>query len=285
MHRVSLPGPGSVNSYWIETPSGAVIIDAQRRRTAARTMLREIEDRDLEILAILLTHAHPDHVGGADALITAAPPQARVMATGGTLEALADDPGGYLALARQLLGDDFGGRLPGVRRLGSQEGFEVGGIEFQTREIGPGEAPNMTLYYPTESNALFCGDLVANGMTPFLFEGRTAEWIEQLKRLRSRYPRVRLLYPGHGAPGPVDALVETQIEYLERFRERVQTTLEDDGRMSPSERAGVIAATQGDYPGYLRVAELDDLIGLNADEVSAEILGRFWPGLGRRADI
>ena len=59
------PGPGTVNTYWIETPGGGlVVIDVQRDLVHAAQALAAVKAVGKPVRAILITHAHPDHYTG-----------------------------------------------------------------------------------------------------------------------------------------------------------------------------------------------------------------------------
>jgi glyoxylase-like metal-dependent hydrolase (beta-lactamase superfamily II) len=57
-----------------------------------------------------------------------------------------------------------------------------------------------------EPRAAFVGDLVFNGTHCYLADGRIEEWRRNLRRLRELVTDVPAIYPGHGAPGSVEAL-------------------------------------------------------------------------------
>jgi glyoxylase-like metal-dependent hydrolase (beta-lactamase superfamily II) len=59
------PGAGSVNSYWLTSSSGIVVIDAQRTPAAAETLVQQIKVTGKPVLGIIISHPFhyfPDHV-------------------------------------------------------------------------------------------------------------------------------------------------------------------------------------------------------------------------------
>jgi glyoxylase-like metal-dependent hydrolase (beta-lactamase superfamily II) len=91
-----------VNSWIIETKNGVVVVDTQRQFSEAKNLLNEVEKINKPILGVIITHPHPDHINGAEALLngTANVP---IYSTQSTFNIMKNDTGGYIALSKQLL--------------------------------------------------------------------------------------------------------------------------------------------------------------------------------------
>lgn len=67
------PGAGSVNSYWLTTNQGVIVIDAQRTPSSAAQLVGQIRATGKPVIGIILTHPHPDHGRGLPVLKRAFP--------------------------------------------------------------------------------------------------------------------------------------------------------------------------------------------------------------------
>lgn len=272
--RHASPNPGSVNVLWISAPRGLIVIDSGRTLSEAHKTVAAIRAAHRPVVGILITHAHPDHVGGLGVLHEAFP-HAPMYASAATSEEIRTDAKGFYALTRQIDGDDY----PAVMTvpdhvLEPNKPITIGGLRLETAEFGPGETDAETAYYEPIHHTLFPGDIVANHMTPALLEEHTCGWLSDLDRLRQRFPWAWTLYPGHGAPGSRD-LIDKQERYIRDFRAIVAPTAAVDSpggvAVTPEELAEVKAELEAKYPNYPNVASLPTLMDVNITAVAHEI--------------
>jgi glyoxylase-like metal-dependent hydrolase (beta-lactamase superfamily II) len=273
----SSDNPGSVNIYWLSAPDGLVLVDGLRTLSDARRALTGIQATGRPVAAILLTHPHPDHVGGLTELHRAYP-EAPIYANTATAEFIRTDPLGFYALTHQQLGDDHPAK-PVVpdHTVGAGAPLDVAGLHLETAEFGAGESVTAVAYYQPDTGALFPGDLVGNRVTPALLEGHTCGWLTGLDQLRARFPAAKTLYPGHGAPGDPATLIDAQREYVRTFRAFTRPTAAESSPGGPEvtadERRGVVTELDRRYPNYPRVASLPNIQELNIAAVAKELAG------------
>jgi glyoxylase-like metal-dependent hydrolase (beta-lactamase superfamily II) len=273
--RFAVPGAGSVNTWWINTPHGVIVIDAQRDVESARAAIGQIRSLNRSVEALLITHAHPDHIGGIE-LFKQAFPHLPVYASQSTIQAARTDPSGWQQATRRALKE----RAPSTfalpdRVLANDQRLALAGITLEVYEGGPGESESSTMLFLPETGDLFTGDVVSNEVVDFFLEGRTGQWLQQLEQISQRFPNMRTVRPGHGADGPASRLINHTREYIEFYRAQTKRQLdagEWDGRaLSPTGRKAVARAVQARYPGYPAVAPIPNLIELNADAVAREL--------------
>ncbi len=184
-------GPIGTNCYVVrasrQTPAAAVV-DPGADAADLRLQLARTGGR---CAAILVTHAHWDHIGavadlaeGTGAPVYAPQDEADVLARADELYAAAG------VRIRPYTADVV---------LAGDEAIEVAGIELETIPV-PGHSPGHLAYYG--DGCLFSGDVLFAGGV-----GRTdlpgGDWdtlVTSIRTLAERLPADTVVYPGHGSP-------------------------------------------------------------------------------------
>jgi len=267
IHRYAAAAPGLfVNAYLVETANGVVAIDGMLTETDSKGLRAKVDSIGKPLVAVLLTHGHPDHYNGVTNLVAGR--SVPVLATAGVDSVIrADD-----AAKEQQWGPRFKNEWPRHRtfptrvvRDGEMVAFD--GARFTVHALGPGESKNDS-YWVLQGQpvAAFIGDVVLNHVHAYTADGHTTEWLVHLRRLRNVLPANAALYPGHGDPGGREML-EWQRRYLVAYRDAVADLSGGRAALDDSAEALLVARMRE----YLPSDRLEFLIGFGADPVAAEL--------------
>ncbi|HEX6307877.1 MAG TPA: MBL fold metallo-hydrolase [Longimicrobiales bacterium] len=184
------PGFGE-NGYvvWRDGSGAAVAIDPGN---AAQPMLELLAEEQLELGAVLLTHAHLDHVEGVARLVDA---------TGAPVYLHPDDRFLYDHVAQQA--QQFGMRVDPPpeesRALEHDQVLMIGDITFHVRHV-PGHSPGHVIFHVPDAGCAFVGDVVFQGSIgrTDLPGGDFTQLIESIREHVLTLPDDTTLYSGHG---------------------------------------------------------------------------------------
>ena len=263
-HRIeSRFGDTPVNSYLVEGEREVVAIDATLTVSGGRAVRERIEAIGKPLVALLLTHAHPDHYGGAVEVV--ADTDAPVAATRGVDAAIRRDDETKEAILRPMFGDEW----PRDRSFPTQlvepgEELAFGDIELAVRDLGPGESPHDSIWFLGEGRqTVFSGDQAYNHMHCYLADGHWKAWLANLDRLARELPAGATLLPGHGeAAGR--KLLDWQRGYIERFTDAILV-----GDWSDPARAKERVVEE--MVSYLGASELRFLMELSIEPVAVQL--------------
>ena len=194
-----MTGPGT-NTYLVGERR-PILLDTGAGVAEYMPLLRGFaaEERRGEIARVVLTHRHPDHMGGVTDLRRAYP---------------------RIPVAKLVVND---ARLP-VPMESLAEGAVVRADGATLRILHtPGHASDHLCYYLEEERALFTGDLILGGSTTVIppDDGDLGQYLASLRRVLDL--DVLRIYPGHGPVlEPARPVIERYIAHrLEREAEIV----------------------------------------------------------------
>lgn len=233
-------GFGLANSVMISGPDGRVIVDAMESPEAAaevRAAFDAIDDRPIR--ALIYTHAHPDHTGGASAFVEAGVP-IHAHALHHQLVAEQRTPAGSVYRVRAVrqfglaLPPDSPGRflrldpgnvpapIPPTHTFdGGHATLEAAGMRLELIHA-PGESIDQIAVWWPERGVLLSGDNIYPSF-PNLYTLRgepsrdVYRWRDVLHQLRAL--DAEHLVPGHGTPlAGRDTIRETLLAYADAIQ-------------------------------------------------------------------
>jgi glyoxylase-like metal-dependent hydrolase (beta-lactamase superfamily II) len=265
VHRYGA-GPAGilVNAYLVETRNGVIAIDSTLTVSDSTALRQQLDAIGKPLLAVLLSHGHPDHYNGVTALV--AGNDVPIVATAGVAQVIEQYDEAKEAQWSEVFGDEW----PAVRTFPNQivaDGDTVtfDGVGFTVTDLGAGESHSDS-YWVMDGKYAFIGDLVLHQVHAYVADGHTTEWLENLDRVEAALADVAVVYPGHGEPGGLD-MIAWQRAYLEHYRAAVEELAAGQPTLTDEAKAELVQRMKA----FLPTDALEFLIGLGADAVAAEL--------------
>lgn len=192
-YKINLLVLGSVatNCYALyqDDSREAVLFDPADSADAIQSLL---DEKQLKLQAVLLTHGHFDHIGAAREIAK----RNHVLIYGHELEEeVASDAN--LNLSSMMGRNKVTIHLDQTLRDGQQ--FDIAGFHFMTLHT-PGHTPGGVCYYLEKEKLLFCGDTLfaqSVGRSDFP-KGSASQLIRSIKEKLMTLPEDVQVFPGHG---------------------------------------------------------------------------------------
>ena len=243
-------GPGT-NTFLVGSGPERILIDPGQGIDAYLPVLREAMERAgcERIQEIVLTHGHPDHIGGVGQVIDALGPLS---------VSKRPWPGVDARCPAEITAIDDGSVI-------RSEGATLRAIH------APGHAPDHLCFVLEEENALFSGDNVLGvGTTVIPSEsGDLRDYMRSLEKLLAAEPA--RIYPAHGP------CIEDGVEKL---REYIAHRLEREQQIQDALRGG--AGTVGEIVKIIYAAYPEALHAAAGQSVSSHLLKLEREGRVRR---
>lgn len=228
------------NAGFVVTKEGVVVYDALGTPALGYRLIQRIREvTDKPIKKVIISHYHADHIYGLQAFEQ----------HGGDPEVIAHRLAlGYIGGDRASQGEAAQRRLeqrrealfpwvdentylvPPDTTFEKEYTFEMGGLNFVIRHMGPAHAPGDSILLVKELGVLFSGDVIYKGRIPFLDSPNTdiERWLEGLAFLDNMKPAPRFIIPGHGdASDDVHKAISFTQGYLKYVRDNMRQAAEN----------------------------------------------------------
>jgi len=268
IHTVTAsPGGILVNAYLIEGDTGVVAVDSALTVSDARKLRAQVDALGKPLVAVLLTHGHPDHYNGVATLVEGRS-EVPIYSTAQVTQVIRESDAAKEAQWKPM----FGAEWPAARTFPNREVTDghtltLDGLQWTVRALGPGES-HADSYWVLEADKryVFLGDVVLHGVHAYVSDGHTTEWLANLRRVAEAEQKAEKFFPGHGPAGDA-SLLEWQRRYLETYREEVARLRAGGAQLTADQKTALQQTMKSRYPE----AGLEFLIGLGADAVAAEL--------------
>ncbi|CAI1082226.1 MBL fold metallo-hydrolase [Serratia liquefaciens] len=260
------PGEKSVFPVSSEIISGkheVALIDAQFQRNDAEALVKKIKATGKKLTTVYISHSDPDFYFGLD-VIKAAFPEAKIIASPGTIEEINATKDGKVAYWGPILKDNAPKAVVVPQAL-QGDSFTVDGQKVEVKGL-TGPTPERTYVWIPALKAVVGGVPVAgDNIHPWIADNQTVEsrahWQQTLEGIKALKPEV--VVPGHFLPGADQTLKSVT------FTQNYLTTLEAE-LPKAKDSVALVAAMKKHYP---------DLKDESSLELSAKVLkGEMkWP--------
>jgi hydroxyacylglutathione hydrolase len=184
-------GPFQENCYIIGDDDSGVSVVVDPGDEAARIALA-VEQTDLDVGSIIVTHAHIDHVGAVAALVDE-------YACPVLMHSEAEPMLKQLPTQAMMMGLKFG-EVPAVdRHIGDGEVLEVGELRLRSLYT-PGHAPGHLAFYVEDEGLVLSGDALFAGSVgrTDLPGGSMEVLMRSIEERLLTLPDETRIFPGHG---------------------------------------------------------------------------------------
>jgi glyoxylase-like metal-dependent hydrolase (beta-lactamase superfamily II) len=264
IHRFPAQHEGAfVNAYLVETDSGVVAVDSLLTVSESRAMRQALVRLGKPLLAVLLTHSHPDHYGGLANLV--AGDDVPIVAPQGVIDTIVRDDPVKEGILRPMFGDEWAvDRTFPNTPIKDGERLTFDGATFTVIDLGPSESPHDSPWILGEDErTVFLGDQVYDHKHCYLADGFYEQWLANIELLRARFPSDVVFHIGHGGPVGADEF-DWQRRYIETFLDAVGSA----DWSSPEQAHAAVVARMTDY---LPTDELKFLMELSIEPIAAQL--------------
>lgn len=219
----------------------AILVDAQLTRSAGRELAEWIAGKGRNLLAIVITHPHPDHYFGVEEVLRLFP-QAHLLAAPPVVDAIMRTAADKVVQWRPVYGDDIPD-APVVPRPLLPQPLMIDRQLIRVLYLGQGDCADCTIVHIPSVRTVIAGDCAYHGTHVWTAETTPAErldWAENLGRIADL--GVERVIAGHRAPDQGDDAARVLTftdDYLKHFDQLLAE--------HPGDAEGLVAAMNERY--------------------------------------
>jgi glyoxylase-like metal-dependent hydrolase (beta-lactamase superfamily II) len=257
-----------VNAYLVETPNALVAVDATLSESESKSFRREADAIGKPLVAVLVTHPHPDHVAGITNLVAGSSP--KILSTQPVLDLMRQLEEPKRKQWSPVFGAEWVARWTypnAVVKSGDKLTFD--GVTYAVLDIGPGgdSEANSVWFIDAPKPTAFLSDLTFNGTHSYVADGHLLGWLANLSLVERLCARMDIVFPGHGPAATPEALIANQRRYLLTLAGHVKELAEGRTELSAEKKAEL----ERRMVEHLPTGGLKFLIEMNADPIAREL--------------
>lgn len=257
-----------VNGYLIETANGVVAIDSALTVSESKALRAQLDSINKPLLAILLTHPHPDHVAGVTYLVSDSS-DVPIISLESVEKIMNTTEEAKRAQWTPIFKEEWISKWTYPNQnVKNKEAVTLDELTYRVHDLGPGGDSDANSIWILENGpkVAFVGDLVFNGHHPYIADNHILDWLKNLDRARDLVANITTIYPGHGQPGSLD-LLDSQKRYLLSYIDAVKELSGGNSTLTEEAKIELTQRMEEFLPG----AGLSFLIAQSADPVAAEL--------------
>jgi glyoxylase-like metal-dependent hydrolase (beta-lactamase superfamily II) len=211
-----------VTSTIIMGEKQAVLVDAQFTKSEAHRVVARLLETKRELYAVYITHPHPDHFFGLE-VIKQAFPKAKIWAAPVVLADMKKSAPAREKTWKKVYGNNLG--KPVYPSSYKKNTIELEGQSIELIPLEPGESSSGVMVHIPTIKTVVAGDVVYNGVHPWLAEADAARrqtWLKNLEKIKALSPTT--VIAGHRSPdakGDNIAAVDFTMQYVKDFDKAV----------------------------------------------------------------
>jgi glyoxylase-like metal-dependent hydrolase (beta-lactamase superfamily II) len=203
------------NAVLIKGRDEAILVDNCLIKSDAQKLVTMIRASGRELTSVLITHAHPDHYFGLEA-IREAFPGAKILARKEVIDGMREFRAKIVHWQEMYRGE-LPSELPLPKPL-KGDSLELEGHDIAIIDLFMVETVHATAFYLPAQKAFIAGDLVYAQAQHYMSDVNDPEtWVEALEQARKVGP-IEKLFPGHGPVGGSE-LLDASVQWMRDYKE------------------------------------------------------------------